>query len=111
MIQLTVLYSLVEGSDPEAYVAWRLSAHADYIRQMPGVVRSSFGRVLEQWSSHAPVDYAFQSTVEWPDRPSFERAFYNDKSQADLKENLGKLGDYKFVVSEILAESQGEPYQ
>jgi hypothetical protein len=103
MIRLTVLYNLAAGSDEEAYVAWRLSAHADYIRQMPGVVGASFGRVLTQWSSHAPLDYAFQSTVEWPDRESFEQAFHNDKAQADLRENLRKIGDYKFIVSEIIA--------
>ncbi len=103
MIRLTVLYDLAGGNDPEAYVAWRVSSHADYIRQMPGVLRASFGRILEQWSSHAPVNYTFQSTVEWPDRETFERAFYNDQAQADLKENLKKLGDYRFVVSEIIA--------
>ncbi len=103
MIRLTVLYNLTQGADEQAYVAWRLSTHADYIRRMPGVVRASFGRVLEQWSSHAPVDYAFQSTVEWPDRETFEHAFYDDKAQADLKANLERLGEYKFIVSEIIA--------
>ncbi len=105
MIRLTVLYTLAAGSDPAAYLAWRVSAHADYIRQMPGVVRSSFSRVRKQWSSRAPVDYEFQSTVEWSDRATFERAFYDDKAQADLKENLNRLGDYTFIVSEIIAES------
>lgn len=103
MIRLTVLYNLAPAADQAAYVSWRLSAHAEYIRRMPGVVRASFGRVLEQWSSHAPVDYAFQSTVEWPDRETFERAFYADQAQADLKANLERIGDYKFIVSEIIA--------
>jgi hypothetical protein len=103
MIRLTVLYKLAEGADEEAYLAWRLSAHAEYIRQMPGVVEASFSRVLEQWSRGPTADYAFQSTVEWPDRGAFERAFYDERAQAELKENLKKLGDYKFLVSEIVA--------
>jgi hypothetical protein len=103
MIRLTVLYNLPAGADEDAYVAWRMSAHAEYIRAMPGVVDASFGRIVEEWSSDAPSGYRFQSTVEWPDRPSFERAFYTDQGQADLKRNLEKLGDYRFIVTELLA--------
>lgn len=103
MIRLTVLYNLARGSDEAAYVAWRMSAHADYIRAMPGVVNASFGRIVEEWSSGTANGYRFQSTVEWPDRPSFERAFYTDQAQADLKRNLEKLGDYRFIVTEMLA--------
>jgi hypothetical protein len=105
MIRLTVLYNLPAGADEKAYVAWRLSAHADYISRMPGVLRSSFGRVQDQWSNHAAPDFAFHSTVEWPDRPTFERAFYDSRAQADLTRNLGKLGDYRFIVTEILADA------
>jgi hypothetical protein len=104
MIRLTVLYNLAAGADAEAYVAWRLSAHADYIRKMHGVLCASFGRVQDQWSSHTSRQYAFQSTVEWPDRKTFEEAFHSEQAQADLKENLKKLGDYRFVVSEIIAD-------
>ena len=103
MIRLTVLYSLAPGTDEDAYVAWRLSAHAEYIRGMPGVVNASFGRIVDQWSNGAATGYRFQSTVEWPDRASFERAFYSDQAQADLKRNLEQLGDYRFIVTELLA--------
>jgi len=103
MIRLTVLYNLAAGADEDAYVAWRMSAHAAYIRAMPGVVNASFGRVVEEWSNGETSGYRFQSTVEWPDRPSFEQAFYADQAQADLKRNLEKLGAYRFIVIELLA--------
>ena len=103
MIRLTVLYNLPAGADEEAYVAWRLSAHADYIRKMPGVVKADFGRVVDQWSRGEAAGYRFQSTVEWPDRASFERAFYDGQAQADLEKNVEKIGDYKFLVTELLA--------
>lgn len=103
MIRLTVLYNLPDGADEEAFITWRLSAHADYIRAMPGVVHADFGRVVDQWSRGESSGYRFQSSVEWPDRATFERAFYDEKAQADLKKNLEKLGDYKFLVTEILA--------
>lgn len=103
MIRLTVLYTLPAGADEEAYVAWRLSAHANYIRTMPGVLKADFGRIVDQWSRSETSGYRFQSTVEWPDRASFERAFYDEKAQADLRRNVEKIGDYKFLVTEILA--------
>lgn len=103
MIRLTVLYNIAPGADEEAYVAWRQSAHADYIRSMPGVVNADFGRIVDQWSRDESTGYRFQSTVEWADRASFERAFFNDQAQADLRKNLEKLGDYRFLVTEILA--------
>lgn len=50
--------------------------------------------------------YRFQTTVDWPDRESFERGFYADAVQSSLQENLEKLGDYTFMISEILIESR-----
>jgi uncharacterized protein (TIGR02118 family) len=103
MIRLTVLYNLPAGADEEAFVAWRLTAHADYIKRMPGVVKADFGRIVDQWSTGEAPGYRFQSTIEWPDRASFERAFYNEQAQADLKKNDDKIGDSRFLVTEILA--------
>jgi hypothetical protein len=103
MIRLTVLYNLPDEADEAAYVAWRLLAHADYIRAMPGVVRADFGRIVDQWSRGESSGFRFQSTVEWADRASFESAFYDDQAQADLRKNLERLGDYRFLVTEMLA--------
>jgi hypothetical protein len=103
MIRLTVLYNLPPDADEASFVGWRLSTHAEYIRTMPDVVNASFGRIVDQWSNGTPSSYRFQSTVDWPDRERFERAFYSEQTQADLKRNLGKLGDYRFIVTEMLA--------
>ncbi len=103
MHRLTVLYSLPPGADETAYIEWRLSAHADYLKTMPGVICATFGRVQDQWSSRESVEYTFQTTVEWPTKAAFEQAFYSDQAQADLKENLKKLGDYTFIVTEVIA--------
>lgn len=104
MIRLTVLYNLPEGADEDGYVAWRLSSHAEYIRGMPGVVHADFGRIEDQWARDgSTAGYRFQSTVEWSDRASFERAFYAEQAQADLVKNLAKIGDYRFIVTELLA--------
>lgn len=103
MIRLTVLYNLAEGVDEDEYVAWRLSGHKAYVNSMPGVLRSDFCRVDESWPEDAGPRFRFQTTVDWPDRASYERAFLNDEAQTDLRENLKKLGDHLFLVSEVLS--------
>lgn len=104
MIRLTVLYSLPEGADEEEYVAWRQSTHQEYVQSMPGVLRSDFCRITDSWPDGVMPGFRFQTTVDWPDRASFDAAFFNDAAQAKLRENLKKIGEYSFVVSEIVSE-------
>ena len=105
MIRLTVLYNLPEDEAEEAFLEWRLSEHQDANASMPGVVRTDFARITECWPEGSMPPYRFQTTVDWPDRESFERAFYDEAVQSSLQENLEKLGDYAFMISEILIES------
>lgn len=102
MIRLTVLYNLPAGADEAEYLAWRRASHADYVNGMPGVLRSDFARVESTSPSSGVPAYRFQTTVDWPDYDSYAAAFLNEQAQADLKKNLERLGDYLFVVSEIL---------
>lgn len=103
MIRLTVLYNLPEESDEEEYVAWRLSTHKDYLQSMPGIVHSDFASIADSWANGAMPSFRFQTTIDWPDRESFDQDFFNDTAQADLRENLKRLGEYQFIVSEILS--------
>jgi len=105
MIRLNVLYNLPENEDEDAFLKWRLSEHQDANASMPGVVRTDFARITDFWPEGSMPSYRFQTTVDWPDRESFERGFYDDAVQTGLRENLKKLGDYVFIVSEILVES------
>lgn len=106
MIRLTVLYNLSEHEEEDAFLEWRLSEHQDANESMSGVVRTDFARITECWPEGSVPSYRFQTTAEWPDRESFEHGFYDEAVQAELRENLRKLGDYAFVVSEILVESK-----
>ena len=105
MIRLTVLYNLPEDEDEEAFLAWRLSEHQEANASIPGVMRTDFGRVTECWPADSMPGFQFQTTVDWPDRQTFEKAFYDESVQANLKQNLERLGDYSFMISEILTES------
>jgi hypothetical protein len=103
MIRLTVLYNLAESVNEDQYIEWRLSSHKAYVDSMPGVLRSDFCRIDESWPYGVAPRFRFQTTVDWPDRASYEQAFLNDQAQADLRENVKKLGDHLFLVSEVLS--------
>ena len=105
MIRLTVLYNLPEHAVEAEFLEWRLTEHQGTVESMPGVVRNDFARITERWPEGAMPAYCFQTTADWLNRESFERGFYDDKVQTELRENLKKLGDYAFMVSEVLLES------
>jgi len=105
MIRLTVLYTLPEGQSEESFLEWRLSEHQESNASMPGVIRTDFARITDQWPVDAAPMYQFQTSVEWADRESFTASFYREDVQADLAKNLKRLGTYTFLVTEILADS------
>ena len=82
-----------------------MSEHQEHNETMPGVIRTDFARITDSWPKGSTPQYRFQTTVEWPDLESFNNGFYSDAVQAGLTENLKKLGDYAFIVSEVLADS------
>lgn len=106
MIRLTVLYNLPEGTEEDDFLEWRLSEHQQSNESMPGVIRTDFARITECWPDGSLPDFRFQTTADWADRDSFEAGFRNDEAQSQLRENLKKLGDYTFMVSEILIDSE-----
>lgn len=105
MIRLTVLYNLPDGADEDEFLEWRLTDHQQDNQSMSGVLRTDFARVTDSWSHGDSPEYRFQTIAEWPDRETFEASFYADDVQAGLTENLKRLGDYTFLVSEVLTDS------
>lgn len=107
MIRLTVLYNLPGGTDEGEFLSWRLTDHQQTNKSMPGVVRTDFARITDCWPIGSMPSYRFQTTIEWPDRETFEASFYDETVQAKLKENLRRIGDYSFFVSDVLIVSTG----
>lgn len=105
MIRLTVLYDLPEGASEKEFLDWRLSEHQQSNEAMPGVTRTDFAQIIENWPAGSMPAFRYHTTAEWPDRESFEASFRSKGSQARLKKNLKKLGNYSFFVSEILITS------
>ena len=106
MIRLTVMYNLPAGSDEEAFLRWRLGEHQQANAQAPGVLRTDFAIVESALPHVAPARHRFMTIAEWPDRASFERAFYDPDALSALHANLGKLEDPVFLVSEVLASNE-----
>jgi hypothetical protein len=108
MIRLTVLYNLPAGANEEEYLEWRLGEHQQSNESQPGVLRTDFGRVDQVWNPDDPqasTPFRFMTIADWPDREAFEKAFFDPDFQRELKENLKKLADAQFLISEILASS------
>ncbi len=105
MIRLSVLYNLPDDTDEEEFLSWRLNDHQQNNESMPGVVRTGFARITDSWPKGSMPSYRFQTVVEWPDRATFEAGFYQEAVQTKLADDLKRLGDYSFVVSEVLIDS------
>jgi hypothetical protein len=105
MIRLTVLYNLPPGTDEAEFLVWRLGEHQESNASMPGVVRTDFARIDKGFPDDQPPRYRFMTTADWVDRESFEKSFYDPEMQATLKEDVKRITDSVFLISEILAET------
>ncbi|MGB1288258.1 MAG: antibiotic biosynthesis monooxygenase [Aggregatilineales bacterium] len=108
MIRLTVMYNLPEGTDEDEFLRWRLTEHQAENAGMPGVIRTDFARIENALPGHTPPQHRFMTIAEWADRESFEAAFMTEAAQADLKNDLDRIRDAVFMVSEILVSSEDD---
>lgn len=106
MIRLTVLYNLPPETDEDEFVEWRLSQHQLAQGGIPGVISSSFHRVVERPGGDPPR-YRFMTIADWADRESFERGFYSEPVQEKLRKDVESIRDAVFLVSEELSPDPG----
>ena len=107
MIRLSVLYNLPPGQDEDEFLQWRLGEHQSANMSIGGVSASQFHKVLSDAGGGAPA-YRFMTTVDWPDRESFEKGFYDPRVQEGLEENVQKISDPLLIVSECLVDESNE---
>ncbi len=108
MIRMTLLYNLPDTTDETEFLHWRLGEHQAENASMPGVIRTDFARIDEQWTldnPHAPAPYRFMTTVEWADRESFEKNFYGE-SRESMEADLALMKDPLFLITEVLTETK-----
>jgi hypothetical protein len=106
MIRLVVMYNLPEGADEGAFLDWRLNHHQNSNAALPGVLRTDFAKIVKAWPDQVHPRFRFATILEWPDTEAFERAFYDPDIQAELTENIKRLGEHEYSICEILTSSE-----
>jgi hypothetical protein len=106
MIRLTVLYNLSADTDEVEFLKWRLTEHQSSNLAIEGIVRTDFARIDAAWPLEVKPTYRFMTTMDWPDRESFQKGFYAPEVQADMKKNMEMLSDPIYLISEILVEER-----
>jgi hypothetical protein len=109
MIRLTVLYNLPPGTDEAEFLRWRTGEHQQENESMPGVITTDFGRIDQHWTPEGMQNgapYRFMTIADFPDRETFERAFLTPEAQGDLNNDLKRIHNPLFLVSEILISSE-----
>jgi hypothetical protein len=111
MVKLTVIYTLPEGADHEAFLTWRTTEHQEENMDIPGVIKSDFYAVRNLYShgngaarearlEEEPLRYRYITEAYWPDMESFQTAFFDTGYQEKLMESLKKVANPLFIVSE-----------
>jgi hypothetical protein len=136
MVKLTVMYTLPEGADPEAFLEWRTTEHQRENMGIPGVIKSDFYAVREIYTHGSEGDkrihekesetgskaqeqtsedrlraypriYRYITEAYWPDMESFRSAFFDSGYQKRLMDSLQKIANPLFLISkEVLSEEK-----
>lgn len=98
MVKLTVLYNLPEGADEDAFLKWRTTTHQTNNAAMPGVIRTDF--YLATATPLGKPRYRYITEAYFEDMAALHQAFFSPEAQAGLQENLKRISDPLFLVSE-----------
>lgn len=105
MIRLTVLYNLPEGSSEDEFLRWRLGEHQTNNASMPGVVYTDFAKIEATWPGTQDSPYTFMTIADFSSKQVFEDMFYSDRAQSKLQEDIKRIKDPLFLISEILIQT------
>jgi hypothetical protein len=135
MVKLTVMYTLPEGADHEAFLKWRTTEHQEENMGMPGVIKSDFYMVREAYTQASdriasgkdktsgdlpraqksasggrlraqPLRYRYITEAYWPDMERFKSAFFDSGYQERLITALERIADPLFLVSEEVLSAE-----
>ncbi len=98
MVKLTVLYNLPPGTDHEEFLKWRTGPHQERNVQMPGLLKTDFYAVFGGHDD--PPRCRYITELYFPDRDTFEDAFYDEGFQKNLDKSLERVVDTVFLFSE-----------
>ncbi len=107
MIRVTLLYNLPDTTDEAEFLKWRLGEHQVENASMPGVTKTDFAQIQDQYTldnPHATPPYKFITTVEYPDRETFEKYFYSEPRE-EMEKSFAMMKNPVFLINEILVST------
>ena len=103
MVKLTVLYNLPDDADHEAILKWRTGEHQQANASMPYVIKTDFYRARK--TALGEPRYRYITEAYFQTMEDLEASFFSPDAQAKLQEDIKRLKDPVFLVSEELASS------
>ena len=103
MVKLTVLYNLPDGSNHDSYIKWRTGEHQAANASAPNVLKTDFYVATATPLGEPKYRYiteAYFATVE-----DLNASFFSEASQSKLKQDIKRIKDPVFLVSEEFAST------
>ncbi len=104
MVKLTVLYNLPPGADEGRFLAWRLGDGQAANAASPGVIRTDFYRAVT--TPLGEPRYRFVTEAVFATMADLEAAFFTPEAQAQLRDDLARIDEPVFLISEELASHE-----
>lgn len=107
MVKLTVFYNLPDDADHDEFMKWRTGPHQEGNAGMPGVIKTDFYVAKATPLGEPAYRYITEAYFETMD--DLKAVFFNSESQAKLKEDIKRIKDPVFLISEevITTENRG----
>lgn len=103
MVKLTVLYNLPEGADHDDFIKWRTGPHQQSNASMPGVIKTDFYTATA--TQLGEPTYRYITEAYFATMADLNVAFFSETAQAKLKEDVKRIKDPLFLVSEEVTTS------
>ncbi len=105
MVKLTVIYNLPEGADHEAFLKWRTTTHQQSNASAPKVIKTDF-YVAKETQMGTPA-YRYITEAYYATMADLEQSFFSEAAQAKLEEDVKRIKDPIFLISEEVVSSLG----
>jgi len=96
---------LPDGTDEAEFLSWRLGEHQSDNSAMEGVIYTDFSKIEGSWPQENNSPYRFMTIADFESREIFEASFYSNAVQEKLKEDVERIKDPLFLISEILTKT------
>ena len=107
MVKLTVICNLPDGADHDEFIKWRTGPHQEGNAGMSGVIKTDFD-VAKTTPLGEPA-YRYITEAYFATMDDLNAAFFTPESQAKLKEDIKRIQDPVFLISDevITTENRG----